>query len=565
MTRRRKRPQSNQGADKTPATSPKPAPIRHRLDVNMGKVILHLAKSTYTTLIAVIVEAVQNALDAKATDIWIAVDERKRIIVVADNGEGVTPEKFTQALLSIGQGIKQPGSLGRFGLGLISPLDKCEYFTFSSREPGATTGYRWTFKAKDIEKMASEPEIPCAKAKWDDLMQYNTAVRINHYTTDTQTAAMTAERIGAQVQAKLGPAMRKLGVTCHLEFADTEGMRTTRVIEPHSFSGEPFEVQTYTEPDAGDVEFELYRAPKTTSGRKGTVMFSEMESLYPITLSEFLRQASDWLSEDVKKALKSGYFEGIIRAKNVELHPNRKKFVWNDAVVGLCIAIEQWYKDIGHELYTDERVQEQEIRLQRLGVQTLERLKELLKLEESEHLRRIIESLHVGTIGSGHTELEGEGETEQPGLRSGQGGAGKKRNRDGSTTPRPTGGRRQPERTGDKPGVSYGPEGQRRKVVHDSSTGISICHEILPGSDRLWEIDDTTATIYINVRHPVFLLVEHADTYILQLQEWIVLQALSMLMFPVESRELLHDYSDSYAREYVTVSILGSRQRRRGT
>ena len=75
----------------TPPPGPRPPrPSRDKISFNEGKVLLHLAKTTYTTMIQVIAEAVQNALDADATNIWIAVDEGKRTIVIADDGSGVT-------------------------------------------------------------------------------------------------------------------------------------------------------------------------------------------------------------------------------------------------------------------------------------------------------------------------------------------------------------------------------------------------------------------------------------------------------------------------------------------
>ncbi len=562
---RRQRPKPTQGGHQPPATREAAAPSSDAVSFNQGKVIMHLARTTYTTLIQVIAEAVQNALDAHASYIWIVVDERKRSIVVADNGAGVTPQQFAEALRSIGQGVKDPGSIGRFGLGLISPLDKCERFTFTSREPGKPTGHSWRFKASTMEVMSSNLSIPRSQVQWKTDDEFNTIMRIFDYTLDTQTASMTAGRVEEFVQSKLGPMLRKQNVTCKLLFRAEDGSEVTKEIKPTDFTGEPFAVYTYQDDDAGEIEFELYRAPRTTQGRQGVVMFSEMDSLYPITWPEFRRQAGSWLSDDTRKALGSGFFQGIIRAKKVELHPNRKKFVWNDAAKSLAMVVEEWYHEVGRQLYTDERVQEQETRLQRLGVQTLDRLKDLLKLDDSEHWRKIIESLREGTIGSGHADLPDEGETPEKGIREGQGGAGKPRHtKDPSEQEPRKRGPKGPERPGDKPGVSWGPEGQHRKRVHDSSTGISICHETLPGSDRLWEIEVESATIFINVRHPVFLMVEHADTFILQLQEWIILQAISLLVFPEDSRELLHDYSDTYAREYVTLSILGSMKRRRG-
>lgn len=568
MTRRRRSNQSKSGSQQGPARAtgaPAPkTPKRDRVAFNEGKVIMHLARTTYTTLIQVIAEAVQNGLDAHASKIWIIVDERSRSISISDDGDGVTSERFREALHSVGQGVKTPGSIGRYGLGLISPLDKCEYFTFSSRTDHRSTGQRWTFRKSEIETQSEGLTIPVADYRWPADTTYNTILRIHRYTKDTQTAAMTPDRICEFVQNKLGPAMRKHGVTCTLHFKGADGTGRTEVIKPTEFQGEAFPVVTYEEADAGTVEFELYRARKTTEGRKGEVMFSEMDALYPITWAEFKRQAGAWLTDEVKLAFNSGYFEGIIRVKNIELHPNRRKFVWDDKAVGLCGALEEWYREVGHTLYTDEQVQEQEVRYQRLGVQTLERLKELLGLDGFEHLHKVLDALKEGTIASGHAEVESGKDTARPGLRSGQGGANQPREpRDTPTPPRDPDRAKGPERPRDHPGVSYGPEGQPRNVVRDNSTGVGIVHETLPGSDRLWEVDPRNAMIYINVRHPVFLLVERADTFILQLQEWIIIQALTMLQYPVDSWELLHDFSDGHAREFVTVSILGGAKRRK--
>lgn len=547
----------------TPPPGPRPPrPSRDKISFNEGKVLLHLAKTTYTTMIQVIAEAVQNALDADATNIWIAVDEGKRTIVIADDGSGVTIERFGEALRSIGQGVKPSDKLGRFGLGLISPLDKCTHYTFTSRVPGERTGNVWTFRKSDIEVQDSRLTISRAEVKW--TVAYNSVMRIFGYTRDTQTAGMTPARIAEFVRDKLGPNMRKRGVTCTLNFKAPDGTTSVLEIKPTDFNGEAFEVVTYTEPDAGDVEFELYRSPKTSKGRRGAVVFSEMDALYPITWPEFKRQAGGLLSEEVRTAFSSGYFEGVIRAKKVELHPNRKKFMPGDQVLGLCIAIELWFEEVGRALYLDEQVREQETRFQRLGVQTLEQFKDLLNDPMFSHLKKVLQALQVGSVSTGHAEV-GEGkESPQGGIRSGQGGAGKPRAVGTGESRKPTDTESKgPERPGDTPGVSYGPEGRNRKMVRDNSTGIGIIHEVLPGSDRLWEIDVTSAMIYINVRHPVFLLVEHADTYILQLQEWIIIQALSLLQFPEESRSLLHDYSDSHAREMVVISIIGSRNRRK--
>lgn len=60
---------------------------------------------------AVVVELVANALDTKATNISISYDATKKILIVSDNGEGMTASQFDEyhdfaaGLKTRGQGI----------------------------------------------------------------------------------------------------------------------------------------------------------------------------------------------------------------------------------------------------------------------------------------------------------------------------------------------------------------------------------------------------------------------------------------------------------------------------
>lgn len=526
---------------------------------NKGKVLMHLARTTYTTLRQVIVEGVQNAIDADASEIWIRVNMKKREIHIANDGHGVDIDLFKRALNSVGHGVKSKDKLGRFGLGLISPLDKCECFTFTSKPNGQPKWLQWEFRGQQIETQADTMRIPRRSIGRDRMRGWlfaTTVLKIQKFTQDRTTSALDPVTLVTSIQEKLGPALHKSGVTCHLEFIAKDGTRTEETVKPLEYSGDPLQTWLTADQDAGEVEFELYLSRRTTQGRKGRVVLSEMEATYPITMHEFANQAQDWLSREAREILNSGIFEGIIRAECLELHPSRSKFVRNDAVMGVCVVIERWLDAVGRELYLEERAELEEHRLQELCLKTLGRLDQLLRDEAFIHLRDALRAADYGSIGAGHVPPEKrrlKKGTDEPGLRVGQGGVGQERTTDGDH-PEPEG-EREPEREGDTPLVARGPRGQRRQMVRSNSTGLQLSLAMPEGSERLWEFDVPHGVVYLNTRHPVWVTCEDKDHHLLHLQEWIVLQALAMLLQPDASHSVIMQFTDDQARAYVELMI----------
>ncbi len=533
--------------------------MEESIGLNNGKVLMHLAKNTYHTLRQVIVEGVQNAIDAGAQEIWIRVDIKRRQIHVANDGSGVDIPLFTKALNSVGLGVKAEEKLGRFGLGLISALDKCEYFTFTSKPEEETKWLQWEFRAGNIEPQSNEVRIPrrrVGREKMKGWLFATTVLAIHKFTEDRTTSALDPGVLTTSIQEKLGPALHKSGVTCHLEFIAKDGTVTKQTVKPLEYSGDPLPLWMTHETDAGEVECELYLSRRTAAGRQGRVVFSEMEDTYPITLLEFAKQAQEWLSREVREVLNSGIFEGIIRAENIELHSSRSKFVWNDAVAGLCVAIEKWLEDVGREVYVNERAEHEEHRLQELCLKTLGRLDDLLRDESFAPLLDALRRADYGTIGVGHVP-PGQRTREklnEPGLRVGQGGVGQQHESNADTSP-PKEGPRDPEREGDRPLVALGPRGQRRQLVRHGSTGLQLSLAMPEGSDRLWEFDVAHGVVYLNTRHPVWVNCEDKDHYLLHLQEWIILQALGLLLQPDTAHPVIMQFTDDQARAYAELMI----------
>ncbi len=514
-----------------------PADSGHELDLHKGQVLYRLA-NTYPTLLLTIVEAVQNAIDACAEKVFIGIDRRNLQVVILDDGLGVTEEKFQEALKSIGYGIKQKGSLGRFGLGLISPLNKCQQFIFISQPVGQSTANQWEFVGATIREQHREVIIPFRqlrglptvpqpfRAKARHLStQWRTMIRIVNYTQDRVINTIDLDELEQDIRSKLGPEMRRRSTTVYVTIFNGPDQMTEREINPLEYSGKPLAVISYDDEEyCGRVTFELYRASRNDSKPRGEVVVMQTDDNYPIRWREFRMQAmgSGWLAniQEGFEALGSGFFEGIIRIENVELAPERNKFVLNDALRAAYIVIYRWFEDHGRKHYEDVQEVRREARYQRLGEQSLERLYQLV--ESNAVLAAVLPELTAtsppprtkkGTATDDTKSKEPRCVAKHPTARSNK-----------ATTGEPVTNRHSP-----KP------------------TLLSFGYEMLD-SQRLWEFDFATATLTLNTRHPVWMMLDEAsgkgkgtsrhDRWLMHLQEWLALKVLMLLATSTDPDDL---------------------------
>jgi hypothetical protein len=562
-----------------------------RIDIHRGEALMAFAR-TYPTLPLVLIETMQNAIDNEATAVFVGVDLVNRNVVIADNGIGTDREKFEMALASVGKTVKDKGKLGKFGRGLVSPLDKCKSFTFASRYLGRGKVLQWTFREDQIRGQHFELTIPCEELtklpafgrRYDEHLTgrfdaaWHTVVRLNGVTEDKVISLVDLDELVGMVRIKLGSAMRTQGVVIRVVLVDATGRQQVQDIDPVAFKGEPLEVLTYDHPQAGQVQFELFRAPKLGGKRKGEVGVVAMEDNYPITIGEFIRQARgrQW-AELIKApldALASGYFEGTIRCKNIELHEERTKFEFTEALVGLYEVIDQWYTEHGHAQFENEQLESRDERYRQLGIKSMDRLQELLKQPQFERLWDSLKSVvQFGRLGDGHLDpVKGklDGHDDDASTRSGQGGAGKARTPGGSgrSGGTPTDEDRQKpakDRPGDTPIGTLGTGGTRRQLVKGDSQGLWFDYDTMPGSSRLWEFDFQQGILTFNIRHPLWVMLDETngkhtkkhDKWIMHLQEWVALEVLSLLMhFPKSDDFEQHRVLiDSQAKPYVELFI----------
>jgi hypothetical protein len=519
---------------------------QHRLGMHQGRVLVDQLADRYHTLLLTMVEMAQNAIDANATSIFVGINQKTGSVVVLDDGDGIDEQKFGEALMSVGQSVKAKGSLGRFGLGMISPLNKCKWFRIVSQPRGSRQTREWKFVGADIRKQSDAPEIPsrllpkmpAIPMPFGELVKHigatwRTFIQLTEVTKDRTISVVDIEELAQQIQVKLGRGMRKHDAKVYLAIVDGEGTLTTKEVDPLEYRGQPFKVVPYDLAPCGHIEFRLFRAPKSDKGQGAGVQVLRLNDNRAISWSEFQFQAfgSGWgREESVKaafKALGSGYFNGSIQGEHLELDSEGSKFVMNDAVRALYIAIDQWYIEHGKALYEEATEERREERYRQLGERSLAHLYQLL--EDNAAFATITPELSA-TSASAPFESEETEEDE----------GGKTKTADAEAKPR------RKRVVAKHPGNSSGGSGSNRPPAREPQASAStqkgraklnFAYDMLPGEPELWTFDPTTATLVFNIRHPVWEQCDETggkrsakhDRQIMHLQEWVAIEVLSLL------------------------------------
>jgi hypothetical protein len=113
-------------------------------------VLNHLGRNLYRNFITVLGEAISNAWDADARNVWIDFDKEHAFFSIKDDGVGMDPGDFQGKFLKIGYSKRKDGQtetgrgrpfIGAKGIGKLALLSCAERVTiFSRKEGGNYTG-----------------------------------------------------------------------------------------------------------------------------------------------------------------------------------------------------------------------------------------------------------------------------------------------------------------------------------------------------------------------------------------------------------------------------------------
>lgn len=105
-------------------------------------VLNHLGRNLYRSFTTVLGEAISNAWDADAENVWISIDRKNNCFTIVDDGVGMNAKDFQEKFLKIGYSKRKYGDksnrdrpfIGRKGIGKLALLSCAERITIVSRK-----------------------------------------------------------------------------------------------------------------------------------------------------------------------------------------------------------------------------------------------------------------------------------------------------------------------------------------------------------------------------------------------------------------------------------------------
>lgn len=144
-------------------------------------VLNHLGRQLYRNFITVIGEAVSNAWDADAHNVWISISPDRRKMTIVDDGLGMSRDDLQNKFLKIGYSKRKDASLqrktnrpfiGAKGIGklaLLSCAETVSVITKTSGQPIASCVIDNTELDRAIDEDRTTQEVPLREANADDL------------------------------------------------------------------------------------------------------------------------------------------------------------------------------------------------------------------------------------------------------------------------------------------------------------------------------------------------------------------------------------------------------------
>ena len=528
--------------------------VKVKMGLHVGKALKYITDN-YPTLTKVVMELIQNAFDSSGNQISVFINYPDRELRVRDNGTGISTEKFFSAIQSVCSSIKEEGKLGQFGIGLMSPLGKCDSFTITSSPYPQNNGYhRWLFNCQEILEDSDLPQIPqeslpeiifslaMKKIPNKRPVNWRTEVALFKFSRDTSISNITPPDLRSLILSQFSETMKKLDATVTLTIRRSKDKCNDEIItfKAANFNGEKLDPLVYGDEQSGLTSFNLYLSPKTKKGRQGEIQIGLKFNDFRIPFPVFARSIREWISDEAMNILRSGTFEGYILSSKCSLHQNRKEFHEDENLMNFCLHLDAWAKNYGSRHIIALKDGQKDLWLQAVGSVAMSHLEEQIK-QEMPHLLEAIKSFKIGNIGIGHegfTNKKKEQSFKVLAVKPDLHGVSE-RESSTSGTDRFNG----KSHLGHIPFGVAGPKGAHRKLVRGHSTGIQFIYEELPGNDHHWEFDQENGNITFNIRSDVWEKMEQAgERNLILYQQYCAIKALEMLLEPPASRNSLYEF-----------------------
>lgn len=365
-----------------------------------GRTLLHLA-DTYARPLQVILEMIQNAIDAEATSILVKIDGRRKLIFCADDGKGEDFEGIQARFQHISEQQKQ-GKMGHKGIGNLASLAISGGFLLTSRPrlPFSRERY-FTFELsrEGLEGMADKVILGCKRQPKDFRpgsayklgtdFAISTLIIARNVNNTALRQLKDAVTIAQAIEGRFAPQILDKKIRVFIEAG------SQRILaEPAAFPGEPQIAAIQT--GYGTVRFVIYLNTKPVKKPRLSVVHGKTKAE-----QSALPLYRDLLVEDAaKEVFESGYFQGDIYVPFGTLAPNRLEFIHDPELADLWGALGEYARSYGRPLLQRIAEEKKESKTQHVLLSALKKLEQYLAKHPD------LRTLFKGLVSEGHFEAE---------------------------------------------------------------------------------------------------------------------------------------------------------------
>lgn len=301
---------------------------RMNVDFHYGNVIQYLAE-TYGTGFEVVREAVQNAIDKSAKNIFVVIDCVKHLISVYDDGYGASEDEMTKKFQKIGLSFKlgQAGMVGQKGIGNLAAFSigrKWQLFTRDIKQGEKLRAY--TFDRAELVKgndVAIQSEVVQFKSPTGAPFPTTSMLRIVDVDQGVLRQLGDKNTIERTLREAFNAKLRSGKISLRVAYQSSKNQSSEFAIKPTRFRGAPIDPEDY-ETEHGTVTFEFYHSYEPLKDPSILVLH---QGVYSLPLTNFFKLRI--LPLELEPLLNKGYFEGEIRLSFCKLNSSRSAFEHN--------------------------------------------------------------------------------------------------------------------------------------------------------------------------------------------------------------------------------------------
>lgn len=375
-----------------------------RVGFHYGRTLLHLA-DTYSRPVQVILEMVQNAIDADCKNIYIKVDNSKKYIYCADDGKGESYSNLQRRFERIGERQKEK-KIGHKGIGNLACLAIAETSCLTTRPKDSGERFCTISLSRSGLENQSEPfDLPCAlesdsfrpgvNFRLGSDFRISTLLIAKKVKTSANKLLNDTAMISRGIEDKFATQIIQKDIRIIIE---TSSQRIN--VKPSPYPGEKQE--TILKTKLGDVKFEMYVLNKPErKPRLHVVHGKSSEEFYSIPFTPFIN-----VSPVVKEVFGSGYLQGNIFLPFCTITPDREDLEFDDELSIFWDCIEKYSQDFGMELLNKLSEEKKELKIFLVLNNALKKASTYLKKNNE------LKNFFSGIVSPGHIGYESGIDTE---------------------------------------------------------------------------------------------------------------------------------------------------------